>query len=131
MKVIVLFSFQVYYKSSSSRRREETRHLANYKYIIHPFSIFALQWEYLVSIVYTILFIFLSIITAYRNEDLSLGLLYFKFSLNVFLTADMVKIFFTGYYDSKNSKTVMQARLIAWYYLKTYFIPDLMCSMHG
>ncbi|CAH2012343.1 unnamed protein product [Acanthoscelides obtectus] len=41
---------KVYYKSYAERRKEMTRHMVKYNnFIIHPFSLFMMYWEYFIS----------------------------------------------------------------------------------
>ncbi|CAG9823119.1 unnamed protein product [Phaedon cochleariae] len=121
----------VYYKSMTARIREEIRHLANYRWMIHPYSLFALYWEFFIFIIYTAQFVTLAIVSAkhvYFRRPTAMVL--WKISLDYIMTIDIIKTFITGYYDPQENKTVLHPPLIARRYLRTYFVLDLIVCLH-
>ncbi|XP_023014491.2 potassium/sodium hyperpolarization-activated cyclic nucleotide-gated channel 2 isoform X3 [Leptinotarsa decemlineata] len=122
---------QVYYKSKHAKRNEEVRHLANYIYVIHPFSMCSLYWEFLVFMLYSLSFWILAMFATYEVANISEHVIYIKFATDVILTCDIMKMFFTGYYDPEQSKTVLKPFFIAKKYLKTFFILDFLSTAHS
>ncbi|KAG5888994.1 hypothetical protein JTB14_033924 [Gonioctena quinquepunctata] len=120
----------VYFKSTAARRSEEVVHIANYISTIHPFSMVALYWEFFVVILYAISFFTTTVSTVERVEEMSGKMFYIRYTANIFLSIDLVKMFFTGYYDKERARTILQRKKIAKKYLKTYFIFDFGATLH-
>nr|XP_023014490.1 potassium/sodium hyperpolarization-activated cyclic nucleotide-gated channel 1-like isoform X2 [Leptinotarsa decemlineata] len=114
----------VYFTSNNAIRNEEIKHLANYFHIIHPLSMFALYWEFLIFICYTASFFILTVITSEKvQRHITLSYMFISY-LDLIITADIVKMFFTGYYDGVKNRTILRQSKIAIHYLKTYFLLD-------
>ncbi|KAG5871611.1 hypothetical protein JTB14_027366 [Gonioctena quinquepunctata] len=58
-------------------------------------------------------------------------LVFIKLYINKVMTADMLKMFFTGFYDINQRRTILNLRSIANHYLKTYFVVDLLIILHA
>ncbi|KAG5892217.1 hypothetical protein JTB14_034766 [Gonioctena quinquepunctata] len=80
-------------------RMEETRHLFNYIYIIHPFSIFSIYWEFFIFIVYMIALMLVAMGNADSVTYYNSLIMYIKMSIDIILTIDILKTFLTGLYD--------------------------------
>ncbi|XP_057651752.1 potassium/sodium hyperpolarization-activated cyclic nucleotide-gated channel 3-like [Diorhabda carinulata] len=119
----------IYFKSSSSRKNEQTRHLMHYKNTIHPFSMMNLFWEYVMAWVYLYMLItyFLSSLYIF-DEYLKLG--HIRRTIGDFIyLLDMIHFFFEGYYNALDHRTVLSHRYIARRYLKSYFIIDVIALL--
>ncbi|CAH1174178.1 unnamed protein product [Phaedon cochleariae] len=122
----------VYYNSHRAKLEEEVRQLVFHRWLIHPYSLLAMYWEFFVFLVYSILLINLSImatINVYNRQPTPIVVV--KMTMDYVMTIDIVKTFFTGYYDTAKSKTIMDSRLIAKKYLRSYFFLDLACCLHS
>ncbi|XP_050511951.1 potassium/sodium hyperpolarization-activated cyclic nucleotide-gated channel 2-like [Diabrotica virgifera virgifera] len=116
---------QKYYKSSSARKHEETRHLTNYRRTIHPFSMMNLCWEFLMAWVYLYMFCVTFFSTLFISDDY-LQLFHIRRGVgDIIYVIDMLRCFFEGYYDNVLHKTILKHKQIALRYIKTYFIIDL------
>ncbi|CAH1174179.1 unnamed protein product [Phaedon cochleariae] len=122
----------VYYKSLTARITEDIRHITNYRWMIHPYSMLTLYWEMFIFIVYSAQFFTLAIAASanvyFRKPSY---IVIQKLTLDYILTLDIVKQFFTGYYETRDGKTVMNFTQIAKRYLSTYFLLDLICCTHS
>nr|CAH7724772.1 unnamed protein product [Callosobruchus chinensis] len=118
-----------HYKSEALCRKEKLRHIISHKYIISPFSICWLYWEFFMFLNYLIRFIFVSIWASYDFGEVKLSIFGFVMALDVSVYFDIFKNFFTGYYDAENNVTVLKPRLIALRYLKFYFWIDILSTL--
>ncbi|KAG5889002.1 hypothetical protein JTB14_033932 [Gonioctena quinquepunctata] len=120
----------VYFKSDRAIRFEERRHLLKHMCIIHPFSIFSLYWEFAMLIVYMVTCILTTITVARFSKGVVNVFFHMKIYIDVILTIDIVKNFFTGYYDGELGKTILKHISIAKKYLRTYFLVDFLNTGH-
>nr|CAH7724773.1 unnamed protein product [Callosobruchus chinensis] len=121
-----------HYKSAALCRREEMRHILTHKYIINPFSMCWLYWEFFMFFVYLVRFISVSICVSYNWEETGKEfsvIICIRIGMDLLMYLDMFKIFCTGYYDSTNNVTVLKPRLIAVRYLKFYFWIDILSTL--
>ncbi|KAG5892221.1 hypothetical protein JTB14_034770 [Gonioctena quinquepunctata] len=116
-----------YYRSNTAINMEEMRHLFNYIYIIHPFSMFSLYWEFFMFVVNTIACILVVVSSLGPGGSLTPLI---KVVTDVFLTLDLLKVFFTGFYDKELGRTILKPKSIASKYLKSYFLIDLLSVPH-
>ncbi|XP_072393348.1 uncharacterized protein [Diabrotica undecimpunctata] len=118
-------STQKYYKSSSARKHEETRHLTNYRRTIHPFSMINLYWECIMAWVYLYMFFVTFFSTLFISDDY-IHLFHIRRGVgDMIYVIDLIHCFFEGYYDNAMHKTILSHKKIALRYIKTYFIFDL------
>ncbi|KAG5892216.1 hypothetical protein JTB14_034766 [Gonioctena quinquepunctata] len=119
----------LYFKSNMAINKEEMRHLFNYNRIIHPFSKFSLYWEFFIFIVYTMAYL-LALLTSVDSTISSIKFLasMMKLITDGILTLDILKTFFTGYYDKDLNRTILKPSSIATKYLKGYFLVDLLMT---
>nr|CAI5841130.1 unnamed protein product [Callosobruchus analis] len=75
---------------------------------------------------YLLRFIFISIWASSDFEEVDIAVFGFVTALDVTVYMDIIKNFFTGYYDAENNLTVLKPRLIALRYLKFYFWVDFL-----
>nr|CAI5841133.1 unnamed protein product [Callosobruchus analis] len=115
-----------HYKSEALCRKEKLRHIIGHKFIISPFSMCWLYWEFFMFINYLLRFIFISIWASSDFEEVDIAVFGFVTALDVTVYMDIIKNFFTGYYDAENNLTVLKPRLIALRYLKFYFWVDFL-----
>ncbi|KAG5871614.1 hypothetical protein JTB14_027369 [Gonioctena quinquepunctata] len=54
-----------------------------------------------------------------------------KFAINMVFVVDLLKMFFTGFYDNDRSKTILKPSSIAKKYLRTYFLIDVLTILHA
>ncbi|KAG5867207.1 hypothetical protein JTB14_021413 [Gonioctena quinquepunctata] len=121
----------VYFKSTAARRSEEVVHIANYMSTIHPFSMVALYWEFFYVILYSLSLFTITVSTVNKVNEMSDQMFYIRYTVNMFLTIDLVKMFFTGYHDKETARTILQRKRIAKKYLKTYFILDFSTILYS
>ncbi|XP_049825923.1 potassium/sodium hyperpolarization-activated cyclic nucleotide-gated channel 2-like [Aethina tumida] len=110
------------YESFENIEHAQLEHKAKYKCIIHPLSTFRIYYEiYLIFIylgfIYT-LFYQLALFNSHHQIAHSI----FR-ALNI---VDFIVIFFTGYINEKTYKVVLQPKYIAFRYLRTYFLVDIL-----
>ncbi|XP_018568444.1 potassium/sodium hyperpolarization-activated cyclic nucleotide-gated channel 2-like [Anoplophora glabripennis] len=102
-----------YFKSNASCREEEIRHLVSHYYMIHPFSKLSLYWEFyallLFFTIYVVTAIDASVVFLKKENKLYLT----KFTFDMLHIIDMIKIFFTGYYDEHRSKVILRSSTVA------------------
>ncbi|KAF7266126.1 hypothetical protein GWI33_020498 [Rhynchophorus ferrugineus] len=111
------------FRSKSEIRTEEIRHLIRYRWIIHPFSLLHLYYEYFMALVHIwyftkVLLFDVSLVKRYS---------YFKEEKKIFdliMTLHIFLKFWVGYYHEENVQVILEKRRIAKKYLTTYFIPD-------
>ncbi|KAG5871610.1 hypothetical protein JTB14_027365 [Gonioctena quinquepunctata] len=118
----------LYFKST---RIEEMRHLTKYIHIIHPFSLFALYWEFFMFVVYMSSLMAIALGGVNVDPDIKKMWVYIKFLLNICIAVDMLKMFFTGFYDRNRDKTILKSSSIAEKYIRTYFFVDILIMLHG
>ncbi|KAG5892219.1 hypothetical protein JTB14_034768 [Gonioctena quinquepunctata] len=116
-----------YFRSNMAIGMEEMRHVFNYLYIIHPFSMLSLYWEFLLIIVYSMAYIMVCVsstdVIEISTDD---GVFCNMIFLDIILTIDISKTFLTGFYDEKLTRIVLKPSLIAKKYLKGYFLVDFL-----
>ncbi|KAG5308122.1 HCN2 protein, partial [Acromyrmex insinuator] len=119
-----------YLRSRDSIFIEKQRHLYRYKYILHPFSIFRLSWDILM----TLIIIYLLLVTPYQAAfRIKMRLLYWTICKNFllfFCCMDIIVNFMTGYFDKVHCIVVMEPKKIMKKYIKySTFLPDLLGSL--
>ncbi|KAG5328367.1 HCN2 protein, partial [Acromyrmex charruanus] len=119
-----------YLRSRDSIFIEKQRHLHRYKYILHPFSIFRLSWDILM----TLIIICLLLVTPYQAAfRIKMRLLYWTICKNFllfFCCMDIIVNFMTGYFDKVHCIVVMESKKIMKKYIKYgTFLPDLLGSL--
>lgn len=115
-----------YFKSSNMRRQEQIRHLSNNPFVIHPFSLVALFWEFAFFVVYTLISLIICLTLMDQHQMVKRYLLYIKRLFDVFLFLDVIKNFLTGFYHQEKYGSVMKPQLLAKHYLKSYFLLDFL-----
>lgn len=118
-----------YYKSSNMRRLEQIRHLSNHPFVIHPFSIFALYWEFMYIIVFSTSILLITTTLMDQSGAALRRCVFLKRFLDMIIFVDVLKNFITGYYDETRYGTIMKPRVLAKHYLRTYFILDLLPTL--
>nr|CAH7750607.1 unnamed protein product [Callosobruchus chinensis] len=121
---------KLYYRSYTQRRREHIRHLSQYRRKVHPFSMFNVYWEYLISSMYVADCALLTIrAMSSWGVPPAEGMTEFMTAFDCMFIIDMLLRFFVGYYDYERNKTVLNWQDITIRYLKSYFAIDfLACS---
>ncbi|KAL6256964.1 hypothetical protein P5V15_011899 [Pogonomyrmex californicus] len=118
-----------YLRSRASIFLEKKRHLYNYQYILHPFSIFRFVWDILMILTITCLLL----IAPYQAVFEMKRSIYWTVCKNLLLSLccmDIVVNFMTGYFDKLYKIVVMEPRKIMKRYLKYgTFLPDLLGSL--
>ncbi|CAH2012341.1 unnamed protein product [Acanthoscelides obtectus] len=125
---------KVYYKSYAERRKEMTRHMVKYNnFIIHPFSLFMMYWEYFISILEIVSMFIFCVSNAYSWAVMTdNGSFLLRRYVDVFTTIDVIlRLFFVGYYDSVMNKSVLRRWAIIKHYSFTLFIPDMLSSVNS
>nr|XP_012215983.1 PREDICTED: potassium/sodium hyperpolarization-activated cyclic nucleotide-gated channel 2-like [Linepithema humile] len=118
-----------YLRSHASIVSEKRRHLRNYRYIIHPFSMFRHYWDF------TMILIMICLLFAVPHQaafEISQRSHYWTFSKNFllfFCCMDVIVNFMTGYFDKLHHIVVMEQKQIMKRYLKRIFLPDLLGSL--
>ncbi|CAH2002947.1 unnamed protein product [Acanthoscelides obtectus] len=74
-------------------------------------------------------FFLVSVVVSFRFEELGIGLLSARIGMDALIYCDIIKNFFTGYFDSEKNVTVLKPRLIAIKYLKFYFWVDFISTL--
>ncbi|KAG5889000.1 hypothetical protein JTB14_033930 [Gonioctena quinquepunctata] len=120
----------IYFKSNRAKRIEKRRHLLKYTCVIHPFSIFSLYWEFFMTIMYITTFIVSTITAVPWDRNVLHYFFYIKIYIDVVQTIDILKVFFTGFYDKELGKTILKPSSLAKKYLSTYFLVDLLNTGH-
>nr|CAI5825612.1 unnamed protein product [Callosobruchus analis] len=124
----------VYYKSYAERRKEMTRHIVKYNnFIIHPFSLFMMYWEYFISILEIVSMFIFCVSNAYSWTVMTdNGPFLLRRYVDICTTIDVIlRLFFVGYYDSKMNKSVLRRSTIIKHYSFTLFIPDILSSVNS
>ncbi|XP_970324.1 potassium/sodium hyperpolarization-activated cyclic nucleotide-gated channel 2 [Tribolium castaneum] len=122
-----------YFRSMSSLSNERKRHFSTprYKNIIHPFSSFNRVKEMTLSVLLYVLFFFESFLGSFLGEEFHMKTrrMYVAkvlFVVNVILFLDIILRFFVGISNEKTREVILEKRVIAKFYLRSYFIFDLL-----
>lgn len=114
-------------RSLAAVRQERARHLRHYYYMIHPFSLGRMYWQFFMIFV---LCCALTIIPINYAADLSMwGLRFTKIAFDTLCCVDIVFSFFTGYYNRVTNEIVLSQRRVARRYVFGYFLVDLLSSI--
>lgn len=116
----------MYYASSDSCRREEIRHAVHYLYMIHPFSMLCLYWEFFIWFIYLFCYVSQASTAARLYGKASDNLKITRVLGNAVLLVDIAKQFFTGYYDTDLCRSVLRISMVAKRYIKLYFWVDML-----
>jgi CRP-like cAMP-binding protein len=120
-----------YFRSNCAFRKERRRHLMTlkYKYIIHPFSMFARRKAVAITTLWMVLYFvetftgsFLAV--AFHNRDLVIVEI-FLMVMNLGLLLDVITRFFVGYPVERTRVVILDSHAIHKKYLTTYFFFDL------
>lgn len=117
-------SFQCF-KSHWTIRHEEERHLQNYYYVVHPFSVGRMYWQFLMVLVFA--GSLLTLPFHFAAEELEWDAL--KLIFDIMCCCDIVVTLFTGYYNRNNKQVVLGHKEIIFQYVTSYFLPDLVSSL--
>ncbi|XP_017790992.1 PREDICTED: potassium/sodium hyperpolarization-activated cyclic nucleotide-gated channel 1-like [Habropoda laboriosa] len=112
-------------KSTTAVNYEISRHLKSHPYMIHPFSLFRIVWESLMT-VFTIISLLITpvSITFYYEHHENWHTM--NDIMNIVFLCDIVMWFFTGYYDYPTKVIVLDPMIVARKYLQSYFLIDLL-----
>ncbi|KAJ8956731.1 hypothetical protein NQ318_014087 [Aromia moschata] len=120
-----------YFQSHATCRNEKIRNLVHYFHTVHPFSMFDLYWQFFMFIVFASHFIVIPVDALFPVEH-GMGIIFsIKFLVDMLQLMDIIKIFYTGYYNEEKSKVVLKRSTIAKRYLKTYFFFDIISSFNS
>ncbi|XP_060520881.1 potassium/sodium hyperpolarization-activated cyclic nucleotide-gated channel 2-like isoform X2 [Cylas formicarius] len=113
------------FRSKTEIRQEEVRHLVLYKFMMHPFSVGCLYWDFFYA---AALLVYYCIILP---KDFVLVRFYVeikwaKFAFDLITSIDIFLNLFRGYYDRNKVKVIMKPRKVAIHYLTTYFAWDVL-----
>lgn len=114
-------------KSAAQIYEEESRHLDNYPYMIHPFSQFRFVWESFM-ILY-LLFTFFSLPFVIAADEIDSIFLNIRLVLDLVNFIDIFLWFLTGYFDEKHQIVRLKFTKILKRYLETFFIFDLLSAV--
>ncbi|XP_044260820.1 potassium/sodium hyperpolarization-activated cyclic nucleotide-gated channel 1-like [Tribolium madens] len=124
---------KLYFRSMSSLTHERNRHFytPRYKYIIHPFSSFNRAKEMLLSVLLYFLFFFESFLGSFLGEEFharATRMVSSKvlFAINALLLLDIVLRFFIGVVNEKTREVILEKKIIAKVYIRSYFLFDIL-----
>ncbi|EFN82193.1 potassium/sodium hyperpolarization-activated cyclic nucleotide-gated channel 2 [Harpegnathos saltator] len=119
-----------YLRSRANIISEKRRHLRNYRYILHPFSILRLYWDFMMILTMTCLFLAVPYKSGFEMSDRPLYWTVLKNSLLFVCCMDIAVNFATGYLDHVQHNIVMEPRKIMKRYTRHgTFVPDLLGSL--
>ena len=95
------------------------------KLLIRPDSLFIIYWDVLSMLLISYQMLIIPLNIGFNFQDQS-ELLMFEFIINLFFFGDIVLTFYTGFY--KNTKLIVDRKVIALDYLKGWFWLDLISS---
>jgi len=95
-------------------------------YLIHPDSAFHVAWDFMISIFLFITLISLPLSMAF--DEVYMTLYSFNLVMDSFFCIDVIKNFFTGFYDT-DGVIWMKHRRICTNYISGWFIPDIASSV--
>ncbi|KAJ8923213.1 hypothetical protein NQ315_001768 [Exocentrus adspersus] len=119
-----------YFKSNAACRNEEIRHLIHNYHMVHPFSMLNLYWDFYVFILFLIQFMMLPVDASYaiiNSDDATV----FKCVVDICQLADIIKLFFTGYYHQERSKVILDCSSISKRYLMFFFWLDIISCVNS
>ncbi|KAM0724815.1 Potassium/sodium hyperpolarization-activated cyclic nucleotide-gated channel 2 [Formica fusca] len=119
-----------YLRSRASIISEKRRHLRNYRYILHPFSMLRLFWDITMILTITLLLLTIPYHAAFEISKRSHNWTIFKNFLLFLCCLDINVNFMTGYFDTMHHIVVMEPKKIMKKYM-TYgtFFSDLLGSL--
>lgn len=121
---------QLFLKSSAGIYFEVQNHLQFYYHMIHPFSMMRVFWEVFMMITLCLLLIYIPIDVCFAGKTPTLDRIP-RITLDCICILDILMSFMTGYQDPISKKIVMDPKLVARHYMKTWFILDLLSSINS
>lgn len=120
---------KLFLKSSAAIYMEIQRHLQAHYHMIHPFSLMRVGWELFMMIILCILLIYIPIDICFAGAA-TVYTRICRIVLDCICMLDIALSFITGYQDSMTKKIVMNNKMVAKNYLKTWFILDFVSSLN-
>ncbi|XP_076281474.1 potassium/sodium hyperpolarization-activated cyclic nucleotide-gated channel 1 [Lasioglossum baleicum] len=115
-------------KSTTAVNYEIARHVKSHPYMIHPFSSFSIFWEQFMT-VFTIVALLVTPVSISFYFQIHNEWRKIIDTINVVFWCDIVLWFFTGYYDYRTKVIVLDPKIVALKYLKSYFLIDMLTSL--
>ncbi|XP_044760414.1 potassium/sodium hyperpolarization-activated cyclic nucleotide-gated channel 1-like [Coccinella septempunctata] len=121
-------------KSLSRIKIEETRHLENYYYIIHPFSDFHFIWQTIMTLTHLMILIIMPIYSLGKVSKTNLTtqkrMFRFILALDSICWMNILLSFIIGYHNKKNDKIILFPKKIIVRYLCTHFVFDFISTLN-
>lgn len=122
---------KTFFKSTAAIHLEVQTHLQFYYNMIHPFSMLRITWEFFMMFVFFILLVYIPLDACFTSQGSNVDLYKIpRIILDTICLLDIGMYFVTGYQDSATRRVIMDPKLVAICYLKTWFAIDLLSSIN-
>ncbi|XP_030756121.1 potassium/sodium hyperpolarization-activated cyclic nucleotide-gated channel 1-like isoform X2 [Sitophilus oryzae] len=113
------------FRSGNDIRNEEVRHALRYMWMLHPFSVFCLYYQYFMAVIH-IWYLCKILLVDFALIGVHLVFKIEKMIVDSIMCLSMFTTFWIGYYDSDQVLVIFEPKQVAKRYLKSFFFFDLL-----